>query len=593
MTSKDGTGEIMRQIDQSKGAMGGMKDKASNPASPSGLKFALVMLSAFLAMFLVSLDKLIISTAIPQITDTFNSKDDIGWYGTAYLLTNCSFQLVFGKLYKFLPVKTTFLASLLLFEVGSALCGAAPNSIAFIFGRVIAGLGAGGVLPGVMVIIVYTVPLQKRPKYQGVFGAVFGVASLLGPTVGGAFTTNVTWRWCFYINLPIGGAVMVLVFLLLHVPDQPGTKISPKEKLYQANLLGFICLVPGIICLCLVLQWGGTTYSWNNGRIIALFVVSFLLLIAFILVQILLPEQAILPPRLFLQRSIASGVWASMCIGAHQTIILYYLPIWFQAIQGQSAVKSGIDLLPMVLLTAATSILNGQLVSYIGYYTPSLIFGVCFSAIGAGLFTTLGVYASEGEWIGYQILYGVGLGLASQAPNMAAQTVLPKQDVAIGASLMFFGQTLFGAVFVSVGQNVLNAQLTNRLSDIPGISSELIQSVGATDFLDSISTQYRAAALQSYNDSLRVVFVVALCMACLAILGAVTMEWLTVKRKVPPKNLTGDHAAERGHGPGSTSEKGASGASKLVVNAAGNEAYKEKDASATNPMTNERKTALP
>ncbi|KAI1078873.1 putative MFS multidrug transporter [Whalleya microplaca] len=544
MESKQGAEKTAGQIDDSKD----LKDQNSDTPRPSGLKFALIILSAFAAMFLVSLDKLIISTAIPQITDTFHSKDDIGWYGTAYLLTNCSFQLVFGKLYKFLPVKPTFLTSLLLFEVGSALCGAAPNSIAFIFGRVIAGLGAGGVLPGVMVIIVYTVPLHKRPKYQGVFGAVFGVASLLGPTMGGAFTTNVTWRWCFYINLPIGGAVMLLVFFLLHVPDQPGTKIPLKEKLRQANPLGFICLVPGIVCLCLVLQWGGTTYPWNNGRIIALFVISFLLLISFILVQVWLPEQAILPPRLFIQRSIASGLWASLCIGAHQAILLYYLPIWFQAIQGESAVQSGIDLLPMVLFTAATSIANGQLVSLIGYYTPSFIFGICFSAIGAGLLTTLEVHASKGKWIGYQVLYGFGQGLASQAPNMAAQTVLPKEDVAIGASLMFFGQTLFSAVFVSVGANVLSDQLANRLAEIPGISPELIQNAGTTDFLARISIQYRAAALEGYNDSLRVVFVVALCMACLAAPGAIAMEWRTVKKRISPKRPAREQAAERGLG---------------------------------------------
>ncbi|KAI1378718.1 putative MFS multidrug transporter [Hypoxylon crocopeplum] len=540
--------------------MDGHKGMKGDTPGPTGLKFALLMLSAFAAMFLVSLDKMIISTAIPQITDTFHSKDDIGWYGTAYLLTNCAFQLVFGKLYKFLPVKTTFLTSLLLFEAGSALCGAAPNSIAFIFGRLIAGLGAGGVLPGVMVIIVYTVPLAKRPKYQGVFGAVFGVASLLGPTMGGAFTTNVTWRWCFYINLPIGGVVMVLVFLLLHLPNKPGPKLSFKDKLRQANILGFLCLVPGIVCLCLVLQWGGTTYPWNNGRIIALFVVAFVLLIAFALVQVWLPEQAILPPRLFIQRSIASGFWSSLCVGAHQTIILYYLPIWFQAILGKSAVDSGIDLLPMVLLIAATSIANGQLVSFIGYYTPSFIIGLCITAVGTGLLTTFGLYTSEGQWVGYQIVYGFGQGLASQAANMAAQTVLPKEDVAIGASLMFFGQTLFGAVFVSVGQNVLYSQLTQRLANIPGIPPELIQSAGATDFLGSIDPQYHAAAVGAYNDSLRVVLQVALCMACLAIPGGLAMEWRTVKKKGPPNGPPGMQAAEKGQAKSNGSENGASGA---------------------------------
>ncbi|KFG86085.1 putative MFS multidrug transporter [Metarhizium anisopliae] len=486
---------------------------------------------------------MIITTAIPQITDEFQSKGHVGWYGTAYLLTNCAFQLVFGKLYKFLPVKTIFLASLLLFEAGSAICGAAPNSIALIFGRVIAGLGAGGILPGVMMIIVYAIPLHKRPKYQGFFGALFGVASVLGPTVGGAFTTHVTWRWCFYINLPIGLPVMALIFFLLDIPDQPGTESSLEHRLKQVNILGFICLVPGIICLCLVLQYGGTTYKWNDGRIIALFVVAFVLLIAFALVQLWLPDQAILPPRIFIQRSIASGFWVSLCVGAHQTIFLYYLPIWFQAILGKPAVESGIDLLPMVLLTAAAAILNGQLVSVIGYYTPSLIIGVCLTAIGAGLLTTFGVDSSQGKWIGYQILYGLGLGLASQAPNMAAQTVLAKQDVAIGASLMFFVQTLFGAIFVSVGQNVLDSQLTDRLRDIPGMNHDLInKSTGATGILDNIDTKYRASALEAYNDALRVVFQVALYMTCIALPDALALEWRSVKKNGPAKKPDTNHA---------------------------------------------------
>lgn len=188
-------------------------------------------------------------------------------------------------------------------------------------------------------------------------------------------------------------------------------------------------------------------------------VAAFVLLVAFALVQVWLPDQAILPPRIVAQRSIASGLWTSVCVGAHQTIFrtqntrahfphqfrrltgyvpVYFLPIWFQAIKDKRAVDSGIDLLPMVLVTAAAAIGNGQLVSAVGYYAPSLIAGVCVTAIGAGLLTTLSVDISSGKWVGYEILYGFGLGLSSQAANMAAQTVLPKPDVAIGASLMFF-----------------------------------------------------------------------------------------------------------------------------------------------------------
>jgi len=227
---------------------------------------------------------------------------------------------------------------------------------------------------------------------------------------------------------------------------------------------------------------------------------------------------------------------------------VYYLPIWFQAIQGISAVDSGIHLLPMMMPIVAASIITGQLVSRIGYYTPFMIFGVCLTAVGAGLLTTLRIDTSEGKWIGFQILYGIGLGSCTQAPNMAAQTVLPREDVVIGASLMFFGQQLFGAVFTSVGQNVLDNQLANRLAGIPGISPRLIQSTGATELLELIPAEYHAAALEAYNESLRGCFQLGLILACLSILGALGMEWRSVKKNLPPKIPDGERNAEEGKG---------------------------------------------
>ncbi len=258
---------------------------------------------------------------------------------------------------------------------------------------------------------------------------------------------------------------------------------------------------------------------------------------------------------------------------------VYYLPIWFQAIDGDSAVKSGISLLPMVLPIVAASILTGQLVSRIGYYTPFLIFGVCLTAIGSGLLTTLEIDTLKGNWVGFQILYGFGLGSCSQAPNMAAQTVLPREDVTIGASLMFFGQQLFGAIFTSVGQNLLDNQLANRLAGIPGIGRLIIQSTGATELLNLIPTEYHTIALEAYNNSLRVDFQVGLIIACLSILGALGMEWRSVKKKLPPKNPDVERAAEEGKGQGDLSEKEApeTKAEEVAVAVADGRKEKEKE----------------
>jgi MFS family permease len=183
-----------------------------------------------------------------------------------------------------------------------------------------------------------------------------------------------------------------------------------------------------------------------------------------------------------------------------------------------------------VIALVIASIVVGVLTTRIGYYTPFLIFGICVTAVGAGLLTTLRVDATMGQWIGYQILYGFGFGACVQAPNMAAQTVLSRDEVSIGASLMLFAQTLFGAIFVSIGQNVLDGELVKRLAGILNITPAEIENAGATGLLDTIPAQYFTAALGAYNESLRVCFQIALVMACISILGGLGMEWRTVKK---------------------------------------------------------------
>lgn len=460
------------------------------------------------------------------------------------MLTNCAFQLSFGKLYSFYSVKWTFLISIAWFEVGSAICGAAPTSVAFIIGRAIAGVGSAGIMSGAITVIVYAVPLHKRPLFQGLFGAVFGLASVVGPLLGGAFTSRVTWRWCFFINLPFGGAAMVFIYFLLNVPERATQLLPTRQKLAQLDALGIFFLLPGVVCLLLALQWGGSTYAWGNGRIIALLVLAALLVVSFVAVQILRPDTATIPPRIFYQRSIIAGFWSTICIGASMMIFVYYLPIWFQAIENVSAVDSGIRLLPLVLSMVVASITSGALTARIGYYTPFILFGVVLLSVGAGLLTTLQVDTGEGRWLGYQIIYGFGMGCSFQAPNLAAQTVLPTRDVPVGTSLMIFSQLLGGAIFTSVGNNVLDNELLRRTAGIPGVSPEQILSSGATDLTRSVPASALPAVLAAYNESLRKVFQVGLIMTCLTIFGAAMLEWRSVKGKKPQHQDAG--AAEEG-----------------------------------------------
>lgn len=276
------------------------------------------------------------------------------------------------------------------------------------------------------------------------------------------------------------------------------------------------------------------------------------------LVQIYRPETATVPSHIFLRRSILAGLWSTFFIGATTMITVYFLPIWFQAIKGASAVDSGIHLLPMLLPMIFASIFTGVLVSKIGYYTPFMICGVCILCVGAGLLTTLQVDSSSAKWIGYQVVFGFGLGLTFQAPNLAAQTVLPQKDVSVGTSLMFFGQLLGGSVFISVGQNVLNTELIKRLSPLPGFDPALLSDEGATTLIQKLPEAIRPAVLIGYNDSLRRVFQVGLIMTCLVVLGAISMEWRSVKQNAPKKATS----VEDGRKEGKEMDGGASEAAK-------------------------------
>ncbi|KAJ9154805.1 Major facilitator superfamily domain, general substrate transporter [Pleurostoma richardsiae] len=498
----------------------------------------LVMLALYIAMFLVALDRIIISTAIPRITDAFHSIDDIGWYGSAYVLTSSATQLLWGRLNSFYNNKAVFLAAVGLFEVGSALCGAAPNSIAFILGRAIAGSGSAGVFSSVVVIMIPLVPLAKRPMYQGFLGAIFGISSVIGPLVGGAFTNSksLTWRWCFYINLPIGAVSVFIILFFLHLPAPPKASISAKDKLKGMDPLGTFIFLPSIVCLLLALQWGGSTYAWSNARIIVLFVVFGISIIAWVYVQHRGGDNATVPPRVFLQRSIMAGFGFSCCVGGTMLASMYYVPIWFQAIKGVDALQSGIRTLPFVLGITVGSILSGGLTSRFGYYAPFVIASSCLMSVGTGLLTILRVHSGSDKWIGFQALLGLGMGMGMQAPGLAAQTVLPGPDISTGVAVMFFGQSLGGAVFVCVAQTVFLQRLTSTLSAVlPGSQvSEIINGVGATGLRGSVPVDKLPAVLVAYNKAIVTAFYVAVGVACFSIVPALSFEWRSVKAKRGP-----------------------------------------------------------
>lgn len=469
------------------------------------------------------------------MTDDFHSFDDIGWYASAYILTGCAVQLPLGRVYTFYSPKWVFLSCIAIFEVGSAICGGALNSTTVVVGRAIAGIGCAGVFSGAMQLIVTSIPRRKRPIYMGCMGAIFGVSSVVGPLLGGALTSNGSWRWCFLINLPIGAVtVVILVFILKGSPPKDAGK-TIKEKILQLDPLGFICLVPAVTCLLLALQWAGSTYSWRNARIIVLFVLSLILTVAFLIIQVRKKGTGTIPIHIIKQRSMAASFAFGLSIGGAMLAIIYYLPIWFQGVKGASPVHSGIMTIPMLLALVVGNISAGILVSkVVGYAAPFMIASSVIMSVGAGLFTTFTTGTGHAKWIGYQVIFGFGLGMGMQQGATAIQAAISKQDIPTGISLIFFAQSLGGAVCICIAQNVLSEELIKGLRGlVANLNAATVLNLGATEIRGLVPASSLAAVLKAYNSALVDVFYVATAVSSLSIVGALWVEWKNVKGKKP------------------------------------------------------------
>ncbi|KAJ5325883.1 uncharacterized protein N7506_008985 [Penicillium brevicompactum] len=499
---------------------------------PRAWKLTLITIALCLCVFCVALDNTIIATAIPRITDEFHSIEDVGWYGSAYLLTTSAVTLTFGKLYTFLSIKWVYLAALFVFELGSLVCATAPNSVALIIGRAIAGIGSAGLVTGSILIISKSVPLSKRPIYTSLVGAMFGVANVAGPLMGGAFTDHLTWRWCFYINLPVGGASWLFVLVFFQSPKIVVVTRGFKEQIKELDLIGTFFFLPAIISLLLALQWGGSKYPWSNGRVIALFVVFGVLILLFCMVQWWAQEKATVPPRIIKNRSVWGAVWFALTLGSAFFVFVYYLPIWFQSVKSASATTSGIMNLPLIIAVVIISVLSGVLVTVCGYYTPFMIASSIIMSIGAGLLTTFKVDSGHSIWIGYQAILGIGIGMGMQQPMIVAQTALKAEDVPVGLAIVIFSQTLGGAIFISVAQNVFQNQLIANLAEYaPSQNAGEVIAAGATMIRSFFHGEVLHSILLAYNDAITQTFYVAVAMSALSIIGSISIEWLSVKGK--------------------------------------------------------------
>ncbi|PVH87890.1 MFS general substrate transporter [Cadophora sp. DSE1049] len=486
-----------------------------------------------MAVSLVASNATILGTAIASITSEFNTVQDVGWYSAAYFISSCAMTPLTGVLYRMFNLKIMYLGSIGIFELGCLVAGTAQSSNAIIVGRAISGIGSGGLITGTTTIIAATVPLSRRAFVMGVGMACLASGQAVGPVLGGVLT-SVSWRWCFYINLPLGGLVAIVLgfFMKLPVSRLTTTELTVLQRIMTIDIAGFFGFASGCIMLLLGLEWGGDKFAWNSATVIGLLCgggTMFVCLVGWFIYQ---GDAALIPPRLSKDRiNVAIGITAFVQSGGVFTAA-YWLPIWFQGVKGASPISSGTMILPSVISQLIAGVFCGGLVQKIGYYLPEVIGGNCLVVAGAALMSTMRPDTSMGQWIGYQILLGTGRGFVMQLLVTAIQTNLPAEDASLGSAYVLFAQYFGGALFAAVSKTVFTSSIGPAVSKYaPGLNSTLLINSGVTELRQKVPAEYLEGAILAYNQSINHVFYVQLAAACSALIAGCFVGWRKVNAK--------------------------------------------------------------
>ncbi|KAJ3288105.1 hypothetical protein HK104_008337 [Borealophlyctis nickersoniae] len=502
------------------------------------VEFGLIMLGLALATFLAALDQTIIAIALPAIATEFRALDSIAWVGTAYFLTCTSFMPSYGKLADIFGRKPVFLFSILIFELGSILCGASTSMNMLITSRAVAGLGGGGIFSLAMIIIADLTTLRERGKYQGMIMACFGVASVAGPLLGGVLTEHVSWRWTFYINGPIGAVTVLVTLFLLKFPPVTGNVWS---KLRRIDFPGTFLLVLAVIFILIPLQGGGSQYEWNSPTVIGFFIAGAVTVGLFVWVEIKVAVEPVVPFDLFRDRDVVMVLVTMFGVGLSFMPLVFYTPMYFQVVQGVTPTTAGVKTFPLILGIIFSSLLTGVISSITGIYMPFIPLGGVLIALGSGLMATLDEGSNTGEQVGYLLLAGVGVGLCFQTVMMGAQAAVGPELLAVVTN---FCQTMGAVIALAITSTVFNNHLSTHLLTLlpstlpPNFDPKTVVAAPAEIHHANIDPHLRDAVIHAFVMALQVIF---LCVVPFT--SVIVVAGLGVKKERLPVELRGQAAA--------------------------------------------------
>ncbi|KAF3804985.1 Efflux pump patC [Colletotrichum gloeosporioides] len=505
---------------------GATKETTSGPVrTVTGIRWIIVVFAILSSTFLFALDNTVVADVQPQIVLQFDAITDIAWLAVAFIMAATSTNLLFGQLYSHLKPKWLYIGSVVVFEVGSAVCGAAPTMNALIVGRALCGLGGVGMYLGVMTLIAATTTIQERPAYLASIGLTWGLGTVLGPVVGGAFAdSGATWRWAFYINLPIGGLAAPVYLWMLPSPDpQPGASLW--QRLREIDWVGAPLMLGAIICFTMSISFGGVMYDWDSGQEIALFVVAGVLFIVFGLQQAYCigttKERRLFPVELIVSRKYYRTIILMFCItasgGCAIFVPVYFIPVFFQFTRGDSAIDAAVRLLPFIILAVFVTLLQGGVLSHPsgGLYFPWFTVGGAIVVAASSLMYVVEPSTSTAWVYGASAMLGAGVGTFTQAGFSIAQASVPEDMAAVASSMMALAQTSGINIALAVGNAVFLNRAEKRLTEIlpDTVPEEQIQlaiaGVGG-DFVQTLPPDMQAEILDAIVEALNLPYILVI-----------------------------------------------------------------------------------